>query len=221
MAEFILHNYFRSSTSYRARIALNFKGLPFEYKAVHLLKGEQLSPEYRKLNPIGGVPTLIHNGKIIPDSYAIIEYLEEIAPTPALLPKDAYLRARIRQVCEIINSTMHPMGNLRVLRYLEEKNNYNQNQKDEWVQHWGTLGLESLEETLKEFAGLYSFGDNVTMADLFIIPQVVTCQRFKIDTGKYKLLTQIFDNCQKLEAFSKAHPFRQPDTPEENRIGTR
>jgi maleylacetoacetate isomerase/maleylpyruvate isomerase len=218
MAEFILHNYFRSSTSYRARIALNYKNIPFEYREVHLLKGEQLSTEYKKLNPSGGVPTLIHNGKIIPDSYAIIEYLEEIAPTPPLLPKDVYLRARIRQVCEIVNSSMHPMGNLRVLKYLEEKNGYNQNQKDEWAQYWGYLGLEALEKNLQDFAGIYSFGDTITMADVFIVPQIITCQRFKIETGKYKILTKIFDNCQKLESFSKAHPFRQPDTPEENRI---
>ncbi|HEY8270377.1 MAG TPA: maleylacetoacetate isomerase [Pseudobdellovibrionaceae bacterium] len=218
MVEFILHNYFRSSTSYRTRIVLNYKNLPFEYKAVHLLKGEQLSPEYKKLNPIGGVPTLVHNGKVIPDSYAIIEYLEEIVPTPALLPKDIYLRARVRQVCEIINSSMHPLGNLRVLKYLEQKNGYNQNQKDEWAQHWGSLGLEALETNLQEFAGTYCFGDSVTMADVFLVPQIVTCQRFKIDTEKYKLLTRIFNHCQKLEAFTKAHPFRQPDTPEENRI---
>jgi len=217
MAEFILHNYFRSSTSYRARIALNYKNIPFEYKAVHLLKGEQFSPEYRKLNPIGGIPTLIHNGKVIPDSYAIIEYLEEIAPTPPLLPKDPYIRARIRQVCEIVNSSMHPMGNLKVLRHLEETMGYTQEQKDIWVQYWGHIGLDALEKNLQEFAGIYSFGDTITMADLFIVPQIVTCQRFKIDTGKYKLLTKIFDNCQKLEAFVKAHPFRQPDTPEENR----
>lgn len=218
MAEFILHNYFRSSTSYRARIALNLKGLNYEYHAVNLLKSEQLTPEYKKLNPIGGVPTLIHNGKIIPDSYAITEYLEELYPTPALLPKDPYTRARVRQVCEIVNSSMHPLGNLRILKYLETKLGYNQDQKDEWAQHWGNLGLEALEKNLNEFAGTYSFGAEVTMADVFIIPQVVTCQRFKIDTTKYPTITKIFENCQKLEAFASAHPFRQIDTPEDLRI---
>lgn len=213
MAEFILHNYFRSSTSYRARIALNYKSIPFEYKAVHLLKGEQLSPEYKKLNPIGGIPTLIHNGKVLPDSYAIVEYLEEIAPQPALLPKDSYLRARIRHVCEIVNSSMHPMGNLRVLRHLEETVGYTQEQKEQWVQYWGGLGLEALEKTLQDFAGTYSFGNSITMADIFVVPQIVTCQRFKVDTSKYQLLTKIFENCQKLEAFIKAHPNNQPDTP--------
>ncbi len=218
MAEFILHNYFRSSTSYRVRIALNYKNIPFKYEAVHLLKDEHYLPEYRKLNPIGGVPTLIHNGKVIPDSYAIIEYLEEIAPTPPLLPKDAYLRARVRQVCEIVNSSMHPLGNLRVLRYLEETVGYTQEQKEAWAQHWGHSGLDALEKNLHAFAGTYCFGDNVTMADIFLIPQIVTCLRFKVDTEKYKLLMSIFQNCQKLEPFTKAHPFRQPDTPEENRL---
>lgn len=213
MAEFILHNYFRSSTSYRARIALNLKNIPYEYHAVNLLKGEQQAPEYKKLNPIGGVPTLIHNGKVIPDSYAIIEYLEEIHPTPALLPKDVYTRARIRQVCEIVNSAMHPMANLRVLNYLEKTHGYNLEQKEQWAQHWGYLGLEAVEKNLQEFAGTYSFGDTVTMADIFIIPQVVTCQRFKMDTTKYPLITKVFDNCQKLDAFIKAHPSKQLDTP--------
>ena len=218
MAEFVLHNYFRSSTSFRARIALNFKNIPFEYKAVHLLKGEQHTPEYRKLNPIGGLPTLIHQGKVIPDSYAIIEYLEEITPTPALLPADPYLRARIRQVCEIINSSIHPMGNLKTLLYLEKNHGYSQEQKETWVQHWSDLGLVALEKNLKEFAGTYCFGENITMADVFLVPQIVTSQRFKVDMTKFPLLLGIFDNCLRVEAFHKAHPFRQVDTPEENRI---
>jgi len=214
MAEFILHNYFRSSTSYRVRIAMNLKNLPYEYKAVNLLKSEQLSPEYKKLNPLGGVPTLIHNGQVIPDSFAIIEYLEEIHPTPALLPKDAYSRARVRQVCEIINSSMHPLGNLRVLSYLEKTQGFTQEQKEEWAQEWAHRGLEALEKNLQGFAGTYCFGETITMADVFLIPQVVTCQRFKTDMTKYPTIMKIFDNCQKLESFAKAHPFRQIDTPE-------
>lgn len=218
MAEFILHNYFRSSTSYRARIALNYKNIPYEYKAVHLLKGEQHSPEYKKLNPIGGVPTLIHNGKIVPDSSAIVEYLEEIVPTPPLLPKDAYLRARIRQVCEIVNSAIHPLGNLKVLSYLEKTHAYTPEQKEAWIQHWCNQGFEALEKNLQEFSGTYSFGNAITMADVFIVPQIVTAQRFKVETSKFPLLMKVFDNCQKVEAFSKAHPFRQVDTPDDLRI---
>jgi len=218
MADFILHNYFRSSTSFRVRIALTLKGINYDYKAVNLLKGEQHSSEYKKINPIGGVPTLIHKGKIIPDSYAIIEYLEETIPQPALLPKEAYLRARVRQVCEIVNSAIHPLGNLRITQYLEKKLGFTAEQKENWIQHWAYAGLDALEANLKEFSGKYSFGDEVTMADIFLIPQIITCQRFKVDMTNYPTLMKIFENCMKHEAFIKAHPFRQPDTPDEMRI---
>lgn len=217
MATMILYNYFRSSTSYRVRLAMNVKGLDFEYKPINLLKGEQRSPEYLKINPLGGVPTLIHNGKLIPESFAIMEYLDEVFPEPALFPKDAYLKARIRQVCEVINSFMHPMGNLKTLQYMEKHHGYAQEQKEEWFKHWATQGLQTLETTLKEFAGTYSFGDQVTMADLFLVPQLVTCQRFKMDLSPYPTLVKISENCNKLEAFQKAHPFKQIDTPEEFR----
>lgn len=218
MADFILYNYFRSSTSYRTRIALNYKKIPFEYKVVHLLKGEQHRPEYRTLNPLGGVPTLVHQGKVIPDSFAIIEYLDEVVPAPPLLPPDAYSRARVRQVCEIINSSLHPMGNLKTLQYLEKIHGYTQEQKEAWVQHWSQQGLDALEKNLQSLAGTYCFGESVTMADVFVVPQVFTCQRFKVDMTSYPLIMKIHENCQKLEAFQKAHPFRQIDTPEENRL---
>lgn len=215
MASLILYNYFRSSTSYRVRLALHMKGLSFEYKPVNLLKGEHHSTEYRKINPLCGVPTLIHEGKVIPESFAIMEYLEEVFPNPPLLPKDPYIRARIRQVCEVINSFMHPMANLRTLKYMEKHHSYTQDEKDAWAQHWITQGLETLETTLKEFSGTYSFSDQITMADLFVVPQILTSQRYKVDTTKYPTLTKINENCQKLEPFKKAHPFNQIDTPEE------
>lgn len=213
----ILYNYFRSSTSYRVRLALNFKNIAFEYRPINLLKQEQRSPEYLKINPLGGVPTLAHNGHNIPESFAIMEYLDEVHPEPALFPKDAYLKARVRQVCEVINSFMHPMGNLKTLQYLEKKHSYTQEQKEEWMQYWAPQGLEALENTLKEFSGKYCFGDDITMADLFLVPQLLTCQRFKVDITKYPTLVKINENCLKLEAFAKAHPFKQIDTPEEFR----
>jgi maleylacetoacetate isomerase len=218
MADFILHNYFRSSTSFRARIALNLKKVTYEYKPVHLLNGEQLTPEYKKMNALGSVPTLIHNGKVIPDSYAIIEYLEEIFPAPALLPKDPYLRARVRQASEIINSGAHPLGNLRVQNYLVNHHGFTAEAKAEWTTHWYDQGLIAMEYTVKEFVGKYCFGDQVTMADLFLVPQMVTAQRFEMDLSKYPNLKKAFENCMKLDAFKAAHPFRQPDTPEELRI---
>ncbi|MGZ3769423.1 MAG: maleylacetoacetate isomerase [Bdellovibrio sp.] len=215
MSSIILYNYFRSSTSYRVRLALHMKGLPFEYKPINLLKGEQHSPEYRKINPLGGVPSLVHEGKVIPESFAIIEYLEEVFPTPALLPKDHYTRARIRQVCEVINSFMHPMANLKTLQYMEKHHGYTQDQKDAWAQHWIHQGLETLEATIKNFCGTYSFSNEVTMADIFLVPQLLTSQRYKVDISKYPTLSKINENCLKLEAFQKAHPFKQIDTPEE------
>lgn len=217
MASMILYNYFRSSTSYRVRLALHLKNIDFEYRPINLLKHEQRSPEYLKINPLGGVPTLVHNGHYIPESFAIMEYLEEIQPEPALFPKDAYLKARVRQVCEVINSFMHPIGNLKTLQYLEKKHGYTQGQKEEWLQYWAPQGLETLESTLKDFAGSYCFGEQVTMADLFLVPQLLSCQRFNVDTSKYPTLVKINENCLKLEAFKKAHPFAQIDTPEEFR----
>lgn len=213
MSTMTLYNYFRSSTSYRARIALNIKGLNFTYKAINLLKAEQRSEDYLKINPLGGLPTLVHNERNIPDSMALIEYLEEVYPTPPLLPQDPYLRARVRQVCEIVNSFMHPMGNLRTLTYLEKKHGYTQEQKEEWMAVWLPMGLDSLEKTIKEFAGTYSFGNEVTMADILLIPQLFTCNRFKVDVSAYPTLAKINENCLKLPAFQKAHPLNQPDTP--------
>lgn len=217
MKSLLLYNYFRSSTSYRARIALHWKELEFEYKPVNLLKSEQRSEEYLKMNPLGGVPTLVHEGRVIPESFAIIEYLDEVFPQNKLLPVDAYLRARVRQFCEVINSSMHPMGNLKVLKHLESLHGYDQAKKEQWVGIWAKQGLEALEKIAKEFSGEYSFGDEVTMADTFLIPQLMTCQRFNIDLQPYPVLLKINENCLALEAFKKAHPFIQIDTPEELR----
>lgn len=218
MSSLVLYNYFRSSTSYRVRLALHLKNLPFEYVPVNLLKGEQHSPEYRKINPLSGVPTLNHDGKIIPESFAIIEYLDEVFPQSPLFPTNAYLKARIRQFCEVINSFMHPMGNLKTLQYLEKNHGYSQDQKEQWVQHWASQGLDVLEKTLHEFAGTYCFGESITAADIFLIPQILTCQRFKVDMSKYPTLMRINENCLKIEAFKSAHPFRQIDTPTEFKI---
>jgi maleylacetoacetate isomerase len=216
MAQLKLYNYFRSSTSYRARIALHLKKLDFEYKPVHLLNngGEQHSAEYRALNPVGGIPTLIDGDKVISQSFAIIEYLDEAFPqTYQLMPKETYLRAKVRQVCENINADIHPLQNLKVMQYLEKKNQYTQEQKDEWAQKWIKEGFEAAENILKPFAKTYAFGDQVTAADVFIVPQLFSAERFKVDISKYPILFQIGQNCAKLEAFQKAHPMKQVDTP--------
>jgi maleylacetoacetate isomerase/maleylpyruvate isomerase len=220
MADFILHNYFRSSTSYRVRIALHWKKLGFEYVPVHLLKdgGQQHTPEYRKLNPQGEVPTLIHKGQVLSQSFAILEYLEEICPKPALLPKDPFARAKIRQISENVNSFLHPLGNLKLLQYLEKAHTYDQTMKEEWVNHWSHLGLSATEKLLEEFSGTYAFGDELSLADCFLVPAAFTAERFNVDLLEYPNFRRVTEECAKLEAFIKAHPLRQIDTPPELRI---
>ncbi len=220
MSQIKLYNYFRSSTSYRVRIALHLKKIDFEYKPIHLLNsgGEQHSPEYRALNPVGGVPTLVHDNKVISQSFAIIEYLDEAFPqTYQLLPQDPYLKAKIRQVCENINADIHPLQNLKLMQYLEKKHGYTQDQKDEWAQIWINQGLAATEKILATTTKTYAFGEEITAADLFIVPQIFSSLRFKVDMSKYPLLSKINDNCLKLEAFQKSHPSKQIDTPPEAR----
>lgn len=213
-----LYNYFRSSTSYRVRLALEFKKLSYEYVPVHLLNngGEQNSESYRKLNPIGGVPTLIHNEKVISQTMAIVEYLDEEFPsTFQLFPKDHFLKAKVRQFCENINADIHGMNNLKVLKYLTEEFKISNDQKDQWTQHWLNQGFMALEKMASETAGQFTFADSITAADLFLGPQIVTAERFNVDVTKYKTLNKIYQNCMALPEFKKAHPFAQIDTPEE------
>lgn len=217
MSSFVLYNYFRSSTSFRARVALNIKGIDFDYKAINLLKDEQHSADYKKLNPMAGIPTLVHDGKVIPDSAAILWYLEDIRPEPALQPKDAYLKARMRQICEIVNSSMHPYGNLKITKALIKDYGFSEEQKNEWFNRWIGQGLAALEKVLPEISGTYCVGDQVTMADIYLYPQIITCQRFNVDLTPYPTIMKIFANCDKNPHFVKAHFSRQIDTPEELR----
>ena len=214
MAEFALYSYFRSSASYRARIALHIKGIEFEYRAVHLLNdgGEQHKPEYRKLNPSEQVPTLFHQGKSIGQSIAILEYLEEVHPSPRLYPKDAYTKARVRQFCEIINCTQ-PLQNLATTQFLTDQMQLNESQKQAWMQNWLGNCFASLEALLKVHAGQYCFGDELTAADCFLVPQIFAANRFKIDLSRYPLICKRDQTLLSLPQFQKAHPLNQPDTP--------
>lgn len=220
MSQVTLYNYFRSSTSYRVRIVLNIKNIEYKYVPVHLLNngGEQFSDNYTTLNPMSEVPTLEHDGMVIGQSVAIIEYLEEQFPNPALLPKGSQKRAKIRQFCENINSFMHPLSNLKVLKYLEDKHGYDQMQKEEWISHWYKKGLFALESWLQKNRGQYSFGDHISIADCFLIPAVFTSERFNVDLTPYKNIMTVNQNCLELEAFKNAHPFRQIDTPTDLKI---
>ncbi len=215
-----LYNYFRSSTSYRVRIALHLKNLKFDYIPIHLLNngGEQNAEDYRKINPLGGIPTLVDGTQVISQSFAIIEYLDEAYPhTFQLMPSDPYLRAKIRQVCENINADIHPLQNLKVMQYLEKKHQYNQEQKAEWSRTWIEAGFTATEKILTATAKAYSFGDILTAADLFLIPQIFSAQRVDVDISKYPILFRINENCLKLEEFKKSHPSKQIDSPTDPR----
>lgn len=212
MSEFILYSYFRSSASYRVRIALNLKNAKYDYVAVHLLKdgGEQHKADYKKLNPLEQVPTLIHNGKNISQSMAIIQYLDDIITNPRLFPTTPLEKAQVIQFCEIINSGIQPLHNVSVaekLGYfgLDEKS------KVEWNAYWIDKGLAALEAILKETAGTYSFGGKVTAADIFLVPQVVSARRFGGHPDNFPTLMRVFENCNKLDAFKNAEPTKQPD----------
>jgi maleylacetoacetate isomerase len=216
MNDLKLYNYFRSSTSFRVRIALEHKNLSYTYMPVHLINngGEQNSTEYRKLNPIGGVPTLVHGEKTISQSLAILDYLEEsFTSTAKLLPKDNFLKAKVKQVCELINADIHPLQNLKVMCYLEKTISVSPEAKQAWLNKWIGDGLIALENTLLPFAGKHCFGDEFTMADALLVPQMFSANRFNVDTSSFTLLTKINENALALPAVQKAHPLRQPDTP--------
>ncbi len=215
--EFILYSYYRSSTAYRTRIALNLKGIKYTQQAVHLLEGggQQHSPEYRVLNPAGGVPTLVHNGKVLSQSFAIIEYLDELFPQPPLFPEAAYDRAQVRQICEHINCEIHPIANLKVQQYLTRELGASEEQKTKWLQYWIQQGMDALEKLLVKTAGTHAYGDQLTAADLFVIPQVFSAKRFGVSMKPYPTIMKANEAAMKIAAFNQAHPHVQPDTPSE------
>ena len=210
-----LYTYFRSSAAYRVRIALNLKGLAYDALPVHLLRngGEQLSDAYRAINPSMLLPTLEDDGNVIGQSLAIIEYLEETRPQTPLLPSDAVARARVRALALTIAADTHPLGNLRVLKYLKNALGVSDEVKLEWQQHWLRAGMATLESYLTGDArtGLFCHGDTPTLADCCLVPQVFGAQRFGVDLAPYPTIMRIHANCEALPAFRQAHPSQQPD----------
>ena len=210
-----LYSYFRSSASYRVRIALNLKGLPYETVPVHLVDGAQFLEEYRKLNVDALVPslTLDDSQTTLTQSLAIIEYLEEVHPTPALLPINALDRAWIRSLVLSIACDIHPLNNLRVLRYLVGDMKLSEDDKNRWYRHWVEQGLASIEQTLATDArcGKFCFGDTPTLADCFLVPQIANAQRMNCDISGLTTLIQINKHCLELDAFTAASPSQQPD----------
>lgn len=219
MSDLVLYSYFRSSASYRIRIALHWKDLSFDYKPVHLLQngGEQHASQYQALNPAGEVPTLTHQGQVLSQSMAILHYLDETFANKPLFPRDPFLKAKVIQFCEGINCTQ-PLQNLKVLQFLEKELHLTGDQKNQWLQKWIGSNLASSDKILQSTAGAFCFGDQVTAADLFLIPQLFTAQRFNVDFSKHLTILKVQEKCSQLEAFQKAHPFCQIDTPSEMKI---
>ena len=208
------HGYFRSSSSHRCRIAFNLKGLTPDSVPVHLVQdgGQQHRAEYRALNPQGLVPTLEVDGLVLTQSPAILEWLEETHPEPALLPKDPATRAAVRAFCAVIACEIHPLQNLRVLQYLGATFGQDQAGKEAWCQRWIGDGLAACEALLAPRpAHRFAFGDQPGMADLYLVPQMASAARFKVDTGPMPRLRAILAACEALPAFALAHPSRQPD----------
>ncbi|PWU14892.1 MAG: maleylacetoacetate isomerase [Bdellovibrio sp.] len=218
MFDFTLYNYFRSSSSFRVRIALQLKNLNYEYRAIHLVKNEQYQGEYQELNPSSEVPTLVHQGQAIGQSMAILEYLDVVAPKPRLFPVDSMKAAKVRQFCETINSGIQGYQNLKTLKYLETHFHVSTEAKQQWLNFWIQTGFRSLEEQIHQTAGRFCFGDEVTAAECLLVPQVFAAQRFQVSLEEFSVCRRIAEACEGLEPFQKAHPFRQPDTPGEFRV---
>jgi len=210
-----LYNYFRSSASFRVRIALNFKGLPYEHAVVHLTKGggQQFAPAFRAINPDALIPVLDDEGQRLTQSLAIIEYLEETHPEPPLLPTAPLERAYVRAIALGIACEIHPLNNLRVLRYLVRDLKVTDEQKDAWYRHWVEEGLAAIEARLvaENRCGRYALGNQVTLADVVIVPQIFNAKRFECRLVHVPTVMRIFDHCMELPAFVDAQPARQPD----------
>ena len=208
-----LYSFFRSGTSHRLRIALNLKGLATEYVAVDLRTEAHQSAEYKALNPQGLVPTLVKDGKVMTQSPAIIEWLEETHPTPALLPTSPDDRAHVRALAAMVACDIHPINNRRILEYLRHTLKTDEAAINTWCAHWITLGFDAFEAMLAaepKRAG-FSFGDRPGLADVYLVPQVESARRFKLDMARWPLITAVDAACMALEAFQKAAPAQQPD----------
>lgn len=211
----VLYGYWRSSAAYRVRMALNLKGLDFEQRHVHLVRhgGEQHSEEYRALNPQGRVPTLLHGERVLTQSPAILEYLEEVFPEPALLPGDPDGRARVRALCAVIACDTHPLNNLQVLKYLTGTLGIGEQAKLEWYRHWVAAGLDSFETLLadSEETGDFCHGDSVSLADCCLLPQVYNARRFHCDESRWINIRRVCAALESMPEIDRATPENQPD----------
>jgi maleylacetoacetate isomerase len=207
-----LHSYHRSSAAYRVRIALNLKGVEHHIVPVNLLQSEQKSEQYLAMNPQGLVPALeLEDGTVLAQSIAILEWLEECFPEPALLPADTTLRARVRSLVNNIACDIHPLNNLAILNYLKDSLGADPQQVKDWYAQWVHRGFRAVEATLVEHAGAFCFGDSATLADCCLVPQVYNARRFDVPMVHYPTIMRVADACNTVEAFALARPEQQPD----------
>ena len=205
----VLYDYYRSSAAYRVRIALNLKGVQYEGRSVNLLKSQQNSDDYRALNPQGFVPMLEIDGIRLTQSMAIMGYLDQRIPTTPLLPAAADARSHVLALALTVACDIHPLNNLRVLKYLKDELGAEQDARDDWYRHWVSEGLGALEALAAPRSGKFLFGENPTMADICLVPQLYNARRFDVPLEGYPTLLRADENAGKLEAFAAAHPDRQ------------
>lgn len=208
-----LYGFFRSSASFRVRIALNLKGIPYENEFVHLRKGEQFAGGYVALNPQAQVPTLVDGDTVLVQSPAIIEYLDEVRPEPPLLPRDPAERARVRAIAMAPGCDIHPVNNARVLKYLLDDLKVGEEAMRGWYNHWIGVGFNGIEGMLAGHpkTGKFCHGGSPTLADIFLVPQVVNARRFGYALAAHPTIERIFESCMAIDAFARAQPDRQPD----------
>jgi len=216
-SDLVLYGYWRSSAAYRVRIALNLKGLAYESRPVHLVRdgGEQHQQAYRALNPQELVPCLVDGAQVLTQSMAIMEYLDETHPAPALLPPDAAGRARVRSLAQLLACDVHPLGNLRVLQYLGNELHADEAVRGSWSRHWIGEGFRALEAMLAGNAatGRFCHGDQPTLADACLVPQHYNALRWKLPMEEFPTIRRVVEACQALDAFKRAVPEAQPDAP--------
>ncbi|WP_093086690.1 maleylacetoacetate isomerase [Sphingobium sp. AP50] len=207
----VLHGYWRSTSSYRVRIALNLKGIEYDQVTHDLRTGEQAAPDYVALNPQRLVPTLDTGDVLLTQSIAIIEWLEEQYPEPRLLPEAPHDRAAVRAMSDIVACDIHPLNNVRVLNAIKNDLGANATQTSAWISHWIQSGFTAIEALIEKHGGTYAFGDMPTMADCCLVPQLYSAERFEVDVSAYPRILAATEAASRLPAFEKAHPSRQPD----------